>query len=150
MNTVPGRVTMETFVRGRSAIAIADAARKVDRAVHGAAMAVGASAKIRDTAGYLPLAQDEGLSRVFEGNARALLPGESIARGGDMTGSTDMGDLSHLMPCIHPLVGGFSGALHSREFRTADPEIAYLLPAKLMAMTVVDLLADQVNTARGV
>ena len=41
-----------------------------------------------------------------------------------MTGSTDMGDLICLIPCIHPLLGGFSGAAHSREFRIADPEIA--------------------------
>ena len=140
VNSVPARVTMETYVRGRSAPAIADAAHKVDRAVHGAAMSVGASAEIRDMAGYLPLAQDAALSRVFEENARAMLPGEGIFAGGDMAGSTDMGDLSHLIPCIHPLMGGFSGALHSREFGVADPEAAYILPAKLLAMTAVDLL----------
>jgi len=145
VNCVPARVTMETAVRGKSAAAIADAAMKVDRAARGAAMAVGAAAEIRDTPGYLPLAQDEALSRVFEDNARALLPARDIAIGGDMTGSTDMGDLCHLLPCIHPLLGGFSGALHSREFQIAAPEAAYVLPAKLMAMTVVDLLADHAS-----
>ena len=145
VNSVPARVTMETFVRGKSAAAIADAAQKVDRAVHGAAMSVGATAEIRDTPGYLPLAQNEALSRVFEANARIMLPQENIVIGADMAGSTDMGDLSHIMPCIHPLLGGFSGALHSREFRVADPEAAYILPAKLLAMTVIDLLADHAS-----
>jgi len=140
VNSVPARVTMETFVRGKSAEAIADAAMKVDRAVHGAAMSVGATAEIKDTPGYLPLKQDERLSRVFEANARELLPGEYITHGGSMAGSTDMGDLSHAIPCIHPLMGGFSGALHSRDFRVADPEAAHILPAKLLSMTVVDLL----------
>ena len=95
-----------------------------------------------------PLAQDAALSRIFEANARSLLPPQNISAGGDMTGSTDMGDLSHLMPCIHPLLGGFSGALHSRDFRVADPEAACILPAKLMAMAVVDLLADQAAVGR--
>jgi len=150
VNCVPSRVTMETAVRGRSPAAIADAVQKVDRAIHGAAMAVGAKAEIRDTAGYLPLRQDERLSRVFEENARSMLPPENISVGGDMTGSTDMGDLCHLLPCIHPLLGGFDGALHSREFHAADPEAAYLLPAKLMAMTVVDLLADGAAVGRAI
>ncbi|MCL2299549.1 MAG: peptidase dimerization domain-containing protein, partial [Firmicutes bacterium] len=142
VNCVPARVTMETAVRARTAAAIEDAAQKVDRAVRGAAMSVGAAVEIADTPGYLPLAQDERLSAVFEGNARALLPEVDILRGGDMTGSTDMGDLSRLMPCIHPLLGGFTGALHSRDFRVADPEAAYILPAKLLAAAVIDLLAD--------
>jgi len=140
VNSVPARVTMETYVRGRSAEAIEDAARKVDRAVQGAAMSVGAAAEIKDTPGYLPLKQDERLSRVFEANARSLLPRENITIGGNMAGSTDMGDLSRVLPCIHPLLGGFAGALHSRDFRIADPEAAYILPAKLLAMTAVDLL----------
>jgi amidohydrolase len=150
VNCVPSRVTMEMAVRGRTAEAIADAAGKVDRAARGAAMAVGASAEIADKAGYLPLAQDERFSRVFEGNARALLPAEDIWNGGDLGGSTDMGDLSRRIPCIHPLLGGFSGALHSRDFRVADPEAAYVLPAKLMAMTVIDLLADGAKSGKQV
>ena len=148
VSSVPARVTMETFVRGKSAAAIAGAAQTVDRAVRGAAMSVGATAEIKDTPGYLPLKQSEALSRVFEENARRFLPQENMIHGGDMTGSTDMGDLSHLMPCIHPLLGGFSGALHSRDFRIADPEAAYILPAKLLAMAVVDLLADHAAQGR--
>jgi metal-dependent amidase/aminoacylase/carboxypeptidase family protein len=111
-------------------------------------VAVGADVEIKDTAGYLPLAQDAALSQVFEGNARAMLPPQEMIAGGDMTGSTDMGDLSCLMPCIHPLLGGFTGALHSRDFSIADPEAAYILPAKLLAMTVIDLLADEAAAGR--
>ena len=148
VNSVPARVTMETFVRGKSAAAIAGASQKVDRAVHGAAMSVGATAEVIDTPGYLPLAQSEALSRVFEENARGFLPRENITHGVNMTGSTDMGDLSHLLPCIHPLLGGFSGTLHGRDFKVADPEAAYILPAKLLAVTVVDLLADHAAEGR--
>jgi hypothetical protein len=56
--------------------------------------------------------------------------------------STDIGDLSHLMPVIQPRVGGFTGNLHAADFGAADETLAYINPAKIMAMTVIDLLSD--------
>ena len=47
-------------------------------------------------------------------------------------------------------MGGFTGNLHSREFTVADPEKAILLPAKMMAMTAVDLLWDGAKGALAV
>ena len=46
------------------------------------------------------------------------------------------------MPTLHPMVGGVKGALHTRDFEIVDEELAYIVPAKSMAMTVVDLLFD--------
>ena len=46
-----------------------------------------------------------------------------------------------LYTSIQPTVSGFSGAAHSRDFAVADEALAYLAPAKLMAATVIDLLA---------
>ncbi len=143
VNSVPSLVEMQMYIRGKRAAAISDAARKVDCVVKGAALMVGARAEIETDTGYLPLCQSEPLSRIFEENARVFIPPDKIHHGGDMTGSTDMGDLSCLIPCIHPLLGGFTGAAHSREFRITDPEIAYIASAKMLAMTVVDLLADR-------
>ena len=63
-------------------------------------------------------------------------------------GSTDVGDLSALMPVIQPTITGFSGAAHSKDFRITDPEQAYTLPAKIMAATVIDLLAEDAGYAQ--
>jgi hypothetical protein len=71
-----------------------------------------------------------------------VLPGRHVAA------STDMGDLSHLMPALHPFAGGYRGTNHSRDFLVADEEMAYVLPAKLMALTVVDLLHGDAGPAR--
>ncbi|HCA30571.1 MAG TPA: hypothetical protein DEP23_13950 [Ruminococcaceae bacterium] len=90
--------------------------------------------------------QDNNLSAVFEGNAAAFVPQRDIYHGVDMTGSTDMGDLSHLIPCIQPTMGGFSGAAHSRDFGIANPDAAYILSAKILAMTVIDLLYDKAKS----
>jgi hypothetical protein len=59
-----------------------------------------------------------------------------------------MGDLMHVMPGIHPSIGGCRGRAHSEEFQVCDAELAYVVPAKALAMTVVDLLWDQAGVAK--
>jgi len=64
-----------------------------------------------------------------------------------MIGSTDIGDLSSLIPVIQPTMGGYKGYAHSRDFEIVDEEAAYIIPAKAMAMTVIDLLWDDATEA---
>ena len=59
-----------------------------------------------------------------------------------MTDSTDMGDLSSKIPRIQPTIGGFSGSAHGIDFTVCDKEAAYIMPAKIMACTVYDLLKN--------
>jgi hypothetical protein len=51
-----------------------------------------------------------------------------------------MGDIAHMMPVIHPYVASARGKTHGADFRINEPEHAYLTPAKLLAMTAIDLL----------
>lgn len=147
VNIVPSKVTMETYVRGANFSAIRDAAGKVDRAIEGASYAIGAKCNIKTYKGYLPLKQSDALSRLFEENLKALPYAVNIHHGVDMVGSTDIGDLSHLMPVIQPTMGGYNGNLHALEFGVSDKEFAYLGAAKTMAMTVIDLLFDEAKEA---
>ena len=140
VNVVPANVPMETYVRGASFEAIKDAAAKVDRAIKGSAYAIGAEAEITDFKGYLPLCQDKSLGALFAANAAEFTPKESIHYGIDMVGSSDMGDLCHLIPAIQPTMGGWTGNLHAKDFAPTDKTLAYINPAKIMAMTVIDLL----------
>ncbi|MFR2589421.1 MAG: M20/M25/M40 family metallo-hydrolase [Ruthenibacterium lactatiformans] len=116
----------------------------------GAAYAVGARVEIDDMPGYLPLAQNAALSELFAANVPVCAPGLAVERGLPFCGSTDMGDVSYLLPVIQPTVSGFSGAAHSRDFAVADEALAYLAPAKLMAATVIDLLAGGAAKGRSV
>jgi hypothetical protein len=59
-----------------------------------------------------------------------------------------MGDISHVMPTLHPYMGGASGMGHGADFQITDPKLAYLGPAKALAMTAVDLLWGDAATAR--
>ena len=148
VNVVPANVTMETYVRGASFEAINDAAAKVDRAIKGSAYAIGAEAEITDFKGYLPLCQDKALGAIFAENAAQFTERENIHYGIDMVGSTDMGDLCHLIPAIQPTMGGWTGNLHAKDFAPTDTTLAYINPAKIMAMTVIDLLYDGAAAAK--
>ena len=54
------------------------------------------------------------------------------------------------MPVLHPLIGGVQGKIHTRTFRGQDMELAVIVPAKCMAMTVIDLLSDGAESAKRV
>ena len=142
VSAVPADVRMETFVRGRTIEAITDANTKVDRALRAGAMAVGASVNIQTIPGYMPLSQDEQMNQIFGANAATLVGEDNVGRVVHRTGSTDMGDVSQVMPSIHPYVGGATGLGHGANYVVHDYNLAVLTAAKAMAATVVDLLAD--------
>ena len=135
VNVVPPDVRMETYVRGRRVEAIMDASKKVDRAIRAGADAVGAGVTIRNIPGYLPLIQNLDLTSLARQNAISLAGEEGVGEGGFMGGSTDVGDLAHLIPTIQPYAGGIEGLLHSSEFKVSDYDTAVIYPAKVMAMT---------------
>jgi len=137
---VPDEVRMEMFVRGKSTEAIEDANEKVNRALKGGAAMIGAEVLITDLPGYLPKLEEGIVSSTIRNNAVRILDEERVLPGSHRTGSTDMGDVSHLMPALHPYFGGVEGNGHSENYRIVDEEMAYVIPAKVLAMTVVDLL----------
>jgi amidohydrolase len=148
VSVVPAEVTMETFVRGGSLEAIVDANKKVDRCLRAGAMAMGAEVEIHTIPGYLPQRNDRRMGQIFGANVEALFgPGEFHV-GGHRTGSTDMGDLAHIMPVIHPYVVGAEGKAHGADWRINEPRHGYLTPAKLLAMTAIDLLYGDAASAK--
>jgi amidohydrolase len=150
VNVVPADVRMETYVRARTIEGIKDANMKVNRSLIAGAYAVGANIKITEIPGYLPLLHTPGMDSLFKDNAKSVINEDEIVMGADFTGSFDFGDVSHLIPAMHPFVGGVVGNLHTREFAVVDPETAYILPAKLMAMTLIDLLFDGAKEANAI
>ncbi|MDI6755779.1 MAG: amidohydrolase [Thermodesulfobacteriota bacterium] len=140
VNVVPADVRIETFVRGRSVEAMQDANKKVNRALRAGAMAIGAEVEITDLPGYLPCLKDDRLDHLFAANMAALLGTEAIGQTGHQTASSDLGDISHLMPALQPFVKAGKGNLHTEGFTVCDPRLAYVESAKGLALTVVDLL----------
>jgi amidohydrolase len=148
VNVIPADVRLETYVRGKTVEAILDANTKIDRALKAGALALGAQVEIETLPGYLPLFNNMEMAETFKANAVGLVGDSNYTTIGHRTGSTDMGDISHVMPTLHPYMGGASGMGHGADFQITDPKLAYLGPAKTLAMTAVDLLWGQGDTAR--
>ncbi len=150
VSAVPADVRMETFVRGRTLDAIMDANAKVDRALKAGAMAVGGEVVIQTIPGYLPLRQNSAFNDVFRANAAQLVGEENVGHVARRGGSTDMGDISHLMPAIHPYVGGATGIGHGADYVVQDYSLAVITAAKALASTAIDLLADGAKAGGGI
>ena len=58
-----------------------------------------------------------------------------------------MGDISLIIPSIHPYVGGSKGTSHGADYYITDPETACVTSAKFQIMYLEALLCD--NAARG-
>jgi len=150
VNVIPGEARLEMYVRGKSAEGVADASARVDRALRAGALALGAQVEIETLPGPMPLLCDPTMAKLFERAARGLVGDEHYRDIPHRSGSTDMGDLSQIMPILHPYMGGATGAGHSAEFRIVDKQLGYIQPAKALASMAIDLLADGGSGARDV
>lgn len=150
VNSIPDDVRIESYVRARTIDAMVKTNEKVDRALKAGGDAVGAKTVIKTIPGYLPLECSQELSDVYRNNCSGLLPENSILDGGHFFASTDMGDVSQLIPSIHPYIGGVSGSLHEKDFNVEDYYAACVLPAKLFAITIVDLLVNGAQKGKDV
>ena len=153
VSAVPSDVRLEWRVRSGTPKVVVENSLAVDRCFRAGALAVGASVNITTIPGYLPMRHDTKLQDIFRRTAVELL-GESatlvMPARRNRGGSTDMGDLSHLIPACHPYASGAVGPGHSKEYVITDYESAVIAPAKIMAMVVIDLLADGAKRAKEV
>ena len=150
VSAIPADVRLETFVRASTAEAIEDANRKVTRALKAGALALGARVEVISVPGYLPLRQDDLLTGLFKANAEAVVGREYVGQVGHRGGGTDMGDLGHVMPVLHPFAGGATGEGHGGSYRLVDYDLLVINPAQALAMTVIDLLSEGAAEARRV
>ncbi|MBM3292140.1 amidohydrolase, partial [Candidatus Bathyarchaeota archaeon] len=159
LNVIPSDVKMELMVRGATVEAIKNACSKVDRAMKAGAMAIGAELEITNIPGYLPRpgGGNPELSRILRENSIALLGEAKVGAGGERevvrTPSgvvADSADVAAIVPLGGLSVSGQEGRGHSREYVIIDKENAYVMPSKIYAMTIIDLLVDGASTAKKV
>lgn len=147
VNVIPDYVKMESYVRASNLPAMKDVNARINRALQAGAMALGAECDIHDLAGYLPMKPDENFRAVLRANAQKIFGAEFVTEGEHAAGSTDMGDVSHLMPVVHPWVGCVSGVLHGANYRLTDEKTAFTKTPQVLASTIVDLLWDDATEA---
>ena len=150
MNIIADHTTLEYSVRANNIRAIENANEKFDRAVKAGAMASGCGIDIFTMPGYLPTVPVDDLRAVNEAisiftdkyNVKMVDP--DLKQGG----STDFGDLSSLKPLLQFYTGGYTGVLHDKNMHPADEDIAYVLPAKIFALTAYNLLNEKARYAK--
>ncbi|MCH7787719.1 MAG: peptidase dimerization domain-containing protein, partial [Chloroflexi bacterium] len=143
VNSIPADVRYEGRVRGRNIEVIADANMKMDRCLRAGALAMGAQVEIVTIPGYLPMVNNEMMMDMFKENATQLVGAAEVGThpsDRNRGGSTDMGDLSQIMPIVHPYTKAATGTGHGTDYVIDDYEQAVINPAKAMAMSVIDLL----------
>lgn len=151
VNAIPDKTVIESYVRGASFDAICKANKKVNQALCGAAISIGTNVDIIDTPGYAPLLNDTNMIQVYKEAVSMSHPGEeAILSGAIGSGSTDMGDLSCIMPVIHPYIGGVVGRAHGDNYEIVDPVLACVGSAKVQLAMLLVLLSDGGKRAKQV
>ncbi|HRW04240.1 MAG TPA: M20 family metallopeptidase [Caldilineaceae bacterium] len=147
-NIVPAYAAAEFSVRAASSEASFAVADKVARCAEAGALAAGAEVKIHHTTHYANRLANPTMARLFEENITPLGENVQVPAPGERMGSSDMGNVSQIVPAIHPYVTivnpGTGG--HTPEFAAAAASErghqALIRSAKAMAMTAVDLLTQ--------
>lgn len=150
VNVIPDYVKMESYVRASNIEAMARYNKAVDRALKAGGDALGAKCDIQNLPGYLPLRPDQAFRDLLRENAVNLFGEDQVTLGEHSAGSTDMGDVSHLMPVVHPWVGCVDGVLHGADYSLRDGEVAYTKTPQVLALTIVDLLAEGAEKAEAI
>ena len=151
VNAIPESATLESYVRGKTINAISEANKKVNQSLIGAAISLGTNVDIIDIPGYAPLINDTALVEVAREALSLVAPDEVFAYNDSYsTGSTDMGDLSMIMPVLHPYSAGSKGHSHGSDYEIADPEKACVTTAKWQVAMLRILLSDGAERARSI
>ncbi|TXT41819.1 MAG: Peptidase M20 [Spirochaetes bacterium] len=148
VNIVPSRAVIDTYVRGATPEAVAQAAKKVDRSFRAGALALGATLRISNTPGYQPFKPSPALGEVLGKAALEIETPEKIDFCDQSNASDDIGDVACLAPTCQLGCSGFSGTIHSKDFEPSDAERAYLRPAMILARAAQMLAADKGEAAK--
>lgn len=155
-NIIPAYTAAKFSIRSTTAQRRDLLIQRVITCAQAGANAIGCRLKTSIYPGYNEIVPNPVLAELFSKNLTALDRVISEPAPDERMGSTDMGDLSHLIPCIHPYLATVphSVNLHSQEFvehcLSTTARKAVMDAAKALAMTTWDLLAfpDYLSEAR--
>lgn len=149
VNVVPDEAVIETLVRGKTLEAFSDAAKKTDRSFKAGAQAIGADYRIETMPGYLPEIPQSFPDELVEAFDELTNHNfEVVPKDHHTNGSTDVGDVQHLLPVLTFRTGGITGGLHQDNFDVVDEDTAYILTAKMFAISTYRLLKNGAALAK--
>jgi amidohydrolase len=150
-NIVPERASGRFYVRARDGVELAALKKRVQACFEAGALATGTRLETNwGRVDCLDLKTNWPLAGAYEANAKALgrdLMDPSLLPPG-LAGSTDMGNVSHRVPSIHPMiqVSPPSVVIHNADFtayaKSERGDQAVIDGAKALAMTTLDFFAN--------
>lgn len=147
-NIIPDRAAARFMVRSPDNAYLQDLRRRVLACFEGAAAATGCELHATWSDVCELVSTNRPLAEAFAANARALGRELQSRRPGDTHGSTDMGNVTSIVPGIHPFLSITDGPVagHSIAFAAASRTPQALetmhVAAKALAMTAIDVLRD--------
>jgi amidohydrolase len=155
-NIIPAHTSAGYMVRGKTLSEMEEVLAKVVRCFEAGALATGARFEMKAERPYAELATDEGMTDAYVRNAgvlhRTMLEMTPAIR--KSAASTDMGNVSHVIPSIHPAISveSYPVSNHQPEFAayaaSAAGDKAMLDGALLMAWTAIDMASDAAFRSR--
>ena len=150
-NIVPERATGRFYIRAANAEQLEALRRRVVGCFEAGAAATGAELDlVWGEVDYLDIRRNSPLEEAFKANAeqlgREFFPMDKLPS--SLAGSTDMGNVSHRVPSIHPMLAAapMHCTIHNAEFaehaRAPIGDRAAIDGAKALAMTALDVLLD--------
>jgi amidohydrolase len=151
-NIVPERAACRFYIRASDINELVPLKARVVACFEAGAKATGCRLELQwGEADYLDLKTNWPMAEAFEHHARLLgrefFPMKDIPPG--FAGSTDMGNVSHRVPSIHPMlaVAPPDVIIHNPEFArwaaSDEGDKAVIDGAKTLALTALDLMADK-------
>ena len=145
-NIIPEKASLLYYVRAPTREELDVLKEKVIACFHAAAQATGCSVEIKNVGKiYENIKSNQVLADIYVHHMNSLgISG--IQNETEGTGSTDMGNVSHVVPTIHPLflVGSGKEVNHTREFtaiaNTPEAHAKTLLVGKALCFTCIDVL----------
>jgi amidohydrolase len=146
-NIVPHDAATEWYVRSDTMSSLSELKPRVLAALQAGAHACGCSVRHQwDANPYADMVTNNNLAALYISSAASLgrtvvVPGSNGHR---VVGSTDMGNISHLVPSIHPMIASAppGTAIHTTAFekasRSPQADQAIIDGAKAMAMTAIE------------
>ncbi len=150
-NIVPAHTSAKYYVRARTLDQLKEISARVDRCFEAGALATGATLEIVDVEKpFAHMRHDSEIAAIYKRNAEAL--GRTFPDFRDAlqrwAGSTDMGNVSLVLPAIHPMIGidSLPATNHQPEFTecciTEAADRAVIDGAVAMAWTAIDIATD--------
>jgi amidohydrolase len=147
-NVVPRRASANWYVRSETLASLAPLKQRVSACLEGAAHACGCSiTSTWDDHPYADVRDNGVLVEAYTANMQSLgrNPLDPATAGHQVVGSTDLGNVSYLLPAIHPMVAVAPRgvAIHTEEFAryaaSESGDLGVIDGAKALAMTAVDV-----------